>query len=227
LALDIIMRWIDVCVVADDDDGDGDIDEIRVRLLWNNISSNCSWAISGGGGGGKGSFEGFCLGGNCAKDWLLVLFFSIVDIEPLVLIVDRCWLDVSDVPRVNELLADLFPLKWCKSFWKCDTGLTGVGGGRSIAARDKGGEAWTSKWFAIIVDEAGGRDAEEFRGGAGDIDLIVFVLSCEVRFLTKIIILVLHLKDKNVIMYIITFNNCQILMNYLIYFNYYILVMVD
>lgn len=184
----IITRWMDVCVVTDDVDGDGDMDEIRGRLLWNSISSNCSWAISGGGGGGSGSSE--CdLGGNFSG-LLLSAFFIIVENDPLVLTIDRCWLDVSGVPRTNELFTDLLPLKWCKIFWKCDNGLTGVGGGRSIVERDIRGEAWTSKLLAIIVDEVRGWEEEADLGRfAGDMDLIVLVLSCEHRFLTKINVL--------------------------------------
>jgi hypothetical protein len=71
-----------------------------------------------------------------------------------------------------------------------------VGGGLSIVERDIGGEAWTNKLFAIIIDEiggwkdvevggGGGRDDGGGGGGRGDIDLIVIVLSCEHRFWTK------------------------------------------
>ncbi len=187
----IIIRWIDVCVAADDVDGDGDMDESRVWFPWNNIPSNCSWAISGGGGGGKGSSDCcWYFGGNCSGH-LLWLFFSIVAIEPFVLMADRCWLDVSGVPRMKELFNDLFALKWCKSLWKWDTGLTGVGGSRSVAAREIGGEAWTSKLFAIIVEELADweKEDDEVGGGKGDIALLVLLLSNEHRFWTKIIIL--------------------------------------
>lgn len=195
----IIIRWMEVCVVADDVEGDGDMEEIRVRLLWKRISSNCSCAISGGGGGGKVSSS---LGSEVWLLWCRLIWFWRIVVEPLLFINDLCWLEVRDVPRMNEdwLGEDLLLLKWCRSFWKWDIGLTGVGGGRSLIERDIGGDAWTNKLLAIIIDDMGGcwndDDDDEIKGGGGgsggkgggkgDIDLIVF--TCDERFLTKRII---------------------------------------
>ena len=177
----IIMRCIDVCVAADEVDGDGDNEEIRVRFPCINMSNSCSCAISGGGGGGRNSLGWCCRGGEWSWALLECVFFSTVVIEPLVFINDRDWLDVSGVARVKELFKDLLPLKWWRSFWKWEIGLTGVIGGRSLAAvRAVGGEAWTNKLLAIIVD-----DAVEGEGGEGDMDRRVLVEPCARRLWTK------------------------------------------